>query len=74
MWFFNPDLEDNGKGTDLTASIFKILYATTDGFQPADESENPEEVVVVDEEEQEETLEVAGTAGPEEEAQEDETF
>jgi RP/EB family microtubule-associated protein len=27
------DVEDNGKGTDLTASIFKILYATQDGFE-----------------------------------------
>ena len=27
------DLEDNGKGNDLTASVFKILYATQDGFE-----------------------------------------
>ena len=26
------DLEDSGKGTDLTAEIFKVLYATADGF------------------------------------------
>ena len=26
------DVEDSGKGTELTASIFKILYATADGF------------------------------------------
>lgn len=26
------DLEDNGNGTELTASIFKILYATAEGF------------------------------------------
>ena len=28
------DLEDNNKGNELTASIFKILYATIDGFEP----------------------------------------
>ena len=26
------DLEDNGNGTELTASIFKVLYATAEGF------------------------------------------
>lgn len=26
------DLEDSGKGTELTAEIFKVLYATADGF------------------------------------------
>ena len=31
------DLEDNGKGNELTASIFEILYATAEGFQPVDE-------------------------------------
>lgn len=30
------DLEDNGKGNELTASIFKILYATADGFEQLD--------------------------------------
>jgi RP/EB family microtubule-associated protein len=29
------DVEDSGKGTELTASIFKILYATADGFEQA---------------------------------------
>ena len=29
------DLEDNGEGNDLTANIFKILYATADGFEAA---------------------------------------
>eukprot|EP01041_Mallomonas_annulata_P000199 gene199-358_t len=29
------DLEDNGEGTELTANIFKILYATADGFETA---------------------------------------
>lgn len=36
------ELEDAGKGNDLTASVFKILYATADGFEqvevPAEES------------------------------------
>jgi len=27
------DLEDTGKGNDLTASVFKILYATQEGFE-----------------------------------------
>ena len=31
------DLEDNGKGNELTASIFEILYATADGFQAAED-------------------------------------
>jgi microtubule-associated protein, RP/EB family len=30
------DLEDHGEGTELTANIFKILYATAEGFEPAD--------------------------------------
>jgi len=29
------DLEDNGEGTELTSNIFKILYATADGFEAA---------------------------------------
>lgn len=29
------ELEDKGQGTELSASIFKILYATADGFEPA---------------------------------------
>mmetsp|Transcript_501 Transcript_501/g.892 ORF Transcript_501/g.892 Transcript_501/m.892 type:complete len:333 (+) Transcript_501:76-1074(+) len=28
------DLEDRGEGTPLSASIFKILYATAEGFEP----------------------------------------
>jgi RP/EB family microtubule-associated protein len=28
------DLEDKGQGNELTAAIFKILYATADGFEP----------------------------------------
>ena len=30
------ELEDSGRGTELTASIFKILYATADGFESQD--------------------------------------
>ena len=30
------DLEDAGNGNDLTAKIFKILYATADGFEQED--------------------------------------
>ena len=33
------DKEDNGEGTELTASIFKILYATTEGFEQTPESD-----------------------------------
>jgi hypothetical protein len=36
------DLEDSGKGNELTASIFEILYATADGFQPADDERGPD--------------------------------
>lgn len=28
------DVEEKGMGTELTAAIFKILYATADGFEP----------------------------------------
>ena len=35
------DIEDNGKGTDLTASIFKILYATQDGFEQSADFQAP---------------------------------
>jgi hypothetical protein len=72
------DLEDSGKGTDLTGAIFKILYATADGFQPAEESDVTETeteattVVPVTEEQQEVTTSTSG-GEPEEEAQE-ETF
>lgn len=74
----HSDLEDAGKGTDLTASIFKILYATADGFKPADEAEQQTE-----EQTEEQLKEKEGSAGedeqqePEQEAQEvddDETF
>lgn len=33
------DLEDVGEGNELTANIFKILYATADGFQPSGDVE-----------------------------------
>lgn len=28
------DIEDKNSGNELTAAIFKILYATIDGFEP----------------------------------------
>jgi RP/EB family microtubule-associated protein len=31
------DLVDNGKGNELTESIFKILYATAEGFEQVEE-------------------------------------
>ena len=34
------DLEDNGGGNELTMNIFKILYATTDGFETNGENDN----------------------------------
>ena len=37
------DKEDNGEGTELTASIFKILYATAEGFDRVEDA--PEEPV-----------------------------
>jgi len=64
------DLEDAGKGNELTASIFKILYATADGFEPAEEEEGGNE------ESQNEMQHVesqSNTVEPEEEAQ-DETY
>ena len=36
------DLEDNGEGNELTANIFKILYATADGFETAGEADGNE--------------------------------
>ena len=30
------DIEEKGHGNELTAAIFKILYATADGFEPTD--------------------------------------
>ena len=27
------EIEDKGQGNEITASIFKILYATVDGFE-----------------------------------------
>ncbi len=30
------EVEDKNQGNDLTAAIFKILYATIDGFEPVD--------------------------------------
>ncbi|CAE7729633.1 MAPRE3, partial [Symbiodinium microadriaticum] len=38
------DLEDNGNGNELTASIFEILYATAEGFQPVDDVDGEEAV------------------------------
>ncbi len=36
------DLEDKGEGTPLSAALFKILYATADGFEPlANAAEEP---------------------------------
>jgi hypothetical protein len=31
----SQDIEDRGEGTTLSASIFKVLYATADGFEAA---------------------------------------
>jgi len=35
------DLEDKGQGTDLTAQIFKILYATAEGFEAVQVEDSP---------------------------------
>jgi RP/EB family microtubule-associated protein len=37
------ELEDKGEGNKLTADLFKILYATVDGFEAVDEVEVVEE-------------------------------
>ena len=44
------ELEDAGKGNDLTASVFKILYATADGFEQLETIEAPATEEVVDDE------------------------
>lgn len=41
------DLEDKGEGTTLSAALFKILYATADGFEPLATSEEPTKSVDV---------------------------
>ncbi len=42
------DLEDKGEGTPLSAALFKILYATADGFEPlANAAEEPTKSVDV---------------------------
>lgn len=55
------DLEDSGNGTELTASIFKILYATAEGFDRVAEEKEAEKKrlngdMVVAEAEDEETF------------------
>jgi RP/EB family microtubule-associated protein len=44
------ELEDAGKGNELTASVFKILYATADGFEQLETAEAPATEEVVDDE------------------------
>lgn len=66
------DLEDAGKGNELTTSIFKILYATADGFEPADQLENEGHQEAQSDERQDESQH-NNTVEPEEEAQ-DETY
>lgn len=39
------EMEDAGKGTDLSAAIFKILYATADGFESEQKEETTPETV-----------------------------
>lgn len=62
------DLEDSGKGTELTASIFKILYATADGFEAQETA--AAEAVVAPAEESEETAAPAVESAVEEPAPE----
>ena len=35
------DLEDKGQSNELSASIFKVLYATIDGFEPVPAALDP---------------------------------
>lgn len=44
------DHEDRGKGDGLTAAIFKILYATAEGFDRVDDIAFPEDVGPTEEE------------------------
>lgn len=67
------DLEDAGKGDELTASIFKILYATADGFEPADEQREEESNQESPSDEHHDESQQSNTVEPEEEAQ-DETY
>jgi RP/EB family microtubule-associated protein len=41
------DLEDKGESTPVSASLFKILYATADGFEPATNADGPAKSVDV---------------------------
>jgi RP/EB family microtubule-associated protein len=41
------DLEDKGESTPVSASLFKILYATADGFEPAANADGPAKSVDV---------------------------
>ena len=38
-------VEDQGNGSEITGSIMKILYATAEGFEPADEADVAMEMV-----------------------------
>lgn len=40
------EVEDRGQGTELTAALFKILYATADGFEQANIDANPKTIDV----------------------------
>ena len=59
------DLEDNGKGNDLTAAIFKILYATAEGFEAVEDNNTETEQIEDNSQQKDSTVE------PEEEAQEE---
>ena len=37
------EMEDSGKGNELTANVFKILYATADGFETQNKQESESE-------------------------------
>jgi RP/EB family microtubule-associated protein len=41
------DLEDKGEGSSMSASLFKILYATADGFEPSPNAAGPAKSVDV---------------------------
>lgn len=54
------DVEDKGQGNELTAGIFKILYATADGFEPTEEAVSTHQTEIVKE------LDIPGAAYVEE--------
>jgi len=59
------DKEDTGLGTEMSASIFKILYATADGFEQTTEEAEVAKANLMDQEQQEPAVEAEVVAAVE---------